>query len=165
MFPNYPLGLDANNTQYQVNNTQYQVAKLTSSTREITYPHIQLSKSSLSRNYHSILDSFGAVELHIVNTPSETCQISLAVANSEMLTLIHLDSPPRGAINYSTYPASGVTYDHYFIGSSQFLSIPLIGSGFAGFEPYSQTTNRNEVKTTGIVDVCQKGEEWRSTSG
>lgn len=70
LFSNYPVGLDANNTKYQV-------AELTSNTTEIAYPNAQIN------------------------------------------------SPPGGAINYTTYPPSGANYQDYFIGVQSVIIDPL----------------------------------------
>lgn len=70
MFSNYPAGLDANNTRYQV-------AELTSNTTETPYPNAEIN------------------------------------------------SPPGGAINYTTYPPTGANYQNYLIGVQSVAIDPL----------------------------------------
>ena len=70
LFSNYPSGLDANNTRYQV-------AELTTNNTETPYPNAEIN------------------------------------------------SPPGGAINYTTYPPSGANYQNYFIGVQSIAIDPL----------------------------------------
>jgi len=70
LFSNYPSGLDANNTRYQV-------AELTTNNTETPYPDAEIN------------------------------------------------SPPGGAINYTTYPPTGANYQNYLIGVQSVAIDPL----------------------------------------